>query len=114
MNPNLCCGSCRFFDIATTDCRIKPPVINRNDGQGGWPKVECDCWCGSHSTLYPCNDSSCPYCNGPLGAGTLYGHFELTATIGKFKGRKTVVVECYSCGAKFRGSYNGPEEVPCE
>lgn len=45
------CNSCRFFLLATTECRIKPPTVIVLDGLKAnvWPEVGPNDWCGAHT-----------------------------------------------------------------
>ena len=48
--PEECCVSCAFYDEVSSTCRISPPVAFSEKGQGCWPEVDNDEWCGGHTT----------------------------------------------------------------
>lgn len=41
------CETCKYYDSQLQTCRIKPPKVN-GAGNGYWPKVNPDDWCGEY------------------------------------------------------------------
>ena len=45
------CDNCRFYDAQQYECRKRTPLRRPETGNGCWPKVDPEDWCGEFKRL---------------------------------------------------------------